>query len=341
MKPRQRQSLVAAIVVSVAVVGGFAYWLPMRLLAEPVARSDTPALFEIRRGESLRLIAERMRHSGIVRSAWRFRMAVYLGRAHRRVHAGVYEIRPGTTTGAVVAMFRDGKVHHFSITLVEGWTLQQVLKALREHPELRQTLPLTALDPQIAAAIDTDLQHPEGWIFPDTYYFVRNSSDIDLLRRAFRRMQQVVAEEWQNRAPDIPAKTPYEALILASIVEKETAVAAERSRIAGVFSRRLSIGMPLQTDPTIIYGLGDRYTGDLRIGDLRTDTPYNTYLRRGLPPTPIANPGRAAIRSALHPAAGDALYFVARGDGTHQFSATLAEHNRAVQQYQKRKEPHG
>jgi UPF0755 protein len=219
------------------------------------------------------------------------------------------------------------------LTLVEGLTFRQALAAMFADPVLGGDLSRLSGE-EIMDCLGRPGEHPEGRLFPDTYRYVRGSSALDLVRRAYARMETVLAEEWERRAEGLPLGTPYEALILASIVEKETGLAAERPQIAGVFVRRLQQGMKLQSDPTVVYGMGAAFDGDIRRSDLGADTPYNTYIHAGLPPTPIALPGREAIRAVLHPAPGDSLYFVAKGDGSHAFSATLEEHNRAVRQYQ-------
>jgi UPF0755 protein len=232
-----------------------------------------------------------------------------------------------------LALFASGRSIQYPVTLVEGRRFRDVVGELAEVSVLEHEL--TGLsDAEVMERVGIDEAHPEGWLFPDTYLVVRGSTDVALLRRAYERMQEVLAEEWANRSEDLPLATPYDALILASIIEKETGVAEERPAIAGVFVRRLQRGMRLQTDPTVIYGMDDAFDGDIRRADLRRETPYNTYVIDGLPPTPIALPGREAIHAALHPADGDSLYFVARGDGRHYFSATLDEHNCAVRHYQ-------
>ena len=221
----------------------------------------------------------------------------------------------------------------YSLTLVEGWTFRQVRAALAGQERLEHTL--SGLDDAaVMQRLGLDGQHPEGRFFPDTYRYVRGMRDIDLLRQAHERLSSVLDEEWSRRAADLPYASPYQALIMASLVEKETGVAQERGEIAGLFIRRLHEGMLLQTDPAVIYGLGERYAGNLTRAHLREPTPYNTYLNPGLPPTPIAMVGREALHAALHPAAGDSLYFVARGDGTHVFTRSLDEHNRAVREFQ-------
>ena len=226
-----------------------------------------------------------------------------------------------------------GNTKSFSVTFVEGMRFDDMLRILADTPHI--TSVLTGLDHQeIMRRVGQPEQHPEGQFFPATYDFGHGSEDITILRRAYQRMRRELADAWRERDPELPYETPDEALVMASIIEKETGLASERAEIAGVFVRRLRRGMKLQTDPTVIYGLGAAFDGNLRRADLRRDTPYNTYTRHGLPPTPIALPGADAIHAALHPAPGNSLFFVARGDGSHQFSATLAEHNRAVRRYQ-------
>jgi UPF0755 protein len=245
-------------------------------------------------------------------------------------------LQAGLTPEQLLRRLAEGKVVQHSITLVEGESFKLMMQRIAAHPVLEQTL--DSIEPDaVMKAVGHPGIHPEGRFLPETYHFPRGSSDVDLLRRAYRDMEAFMQASWAERDSDIPLQTPYDALILASIVEKETAVAEERARISGVFTRRLEKGMRLQTDPTVIYGLGDSFDGDIRYRDLRTDTPYNTYTRSGLPPTPIAMPGKDAILAALHPAEGKALYFVARGDGSHQFSSTLKEHNRAVDRYQRKR----
>ncbi len=259
--------------------------------------------------------------------AW-FRMS---GQA-RLIKAGSYELMPGTTPRKLLSMLVRGEEALKSVTLVEGWTFLQVRAALQKEEQL---VPDTiGLSPDmIMAKLDKPGLHPEGRFFPDTYTYAKGSSDLAVLRRAARAMDKRLAAAWALRSPDSPLKTPSEALILASIVEKETGKPSDRPQIGGVFTNRLRIGMLLQTDPTVIYGLGAQFGGNLRKRDLLLDTPYNTYTRAGLPPTPIAMPGKAALLAAVQPAPTQALYFVARGDGSSQFSASLDEHNRAVNKY--------
>jgi UPF0755 protein len=253
------------------------------------------------------------------------------------VQAGEYLIEAGATPASVLEQFTSGDVRLYSFTIVEGWNHRDLLAALHANEAL--TASITDEDWKVLLAdLGASATHPEGLFLPETYHFARNTTDRELLTQAYALMQTVLAEEWSARDVAAPAQSPYEALVLASIVEKETARADERSRIAGVFARRLEKRMRLQTDPTVIYGIGPEFDGNLTRKDLQTDTPYNTYTRHGLPPTPIAMPGRAAIHSALNPAPGQELYFVATGlgDGSHSFSTTKAEHDAAVAQYLKR-----
>lgn len=249
------------------------------------------------------------------------------------IKAGEYELLPGTSTLDMLALFVAGKTRLHELRIVEGWSFAQALAVVRAHPMLRHTLADIAPE-AVMAAVGLPGQWPEGRLFPDTYHFPKGTTDIDFLRRGIAAMDRVLQEEWTARDPDLPYLSSDEALVMASIVEKETGAPAERPEIAGVFVRRLRLGIRLQTDPTVIYGLGDRFDGNLRREDLVTDTPYNTYTREGLPPTPICLPGRAAVHAALHPAPGETLFFVSRGDGSHQFSSTLDEHEAAVRRYQ-------
>jgi UPF0755 protein len=288
---------------------------------------------EIARGEGFNGIVSQLRQEKLTHAPpllWRA-LAMRLGVANK-LHAGEYALAPGMTPTVLLENMAAGKVLHRRVTLVDGWTFAQVRQALQRAPKLAHDIEgLT--DAQVMAKLDDASQSPEGEFMPDTYDYVLGMSDLDILERAHKATQLFLADEWARRDTSISIQQPYQALILASLVEKETAVAAERPQIAGVFERRLKFGMKLDTDPSVIFGMGAAYTGNIHKSDLETDTPYNTYMRAGLPPTPIALPSRAAIHAVLHPAAGDALYFVAKGDGTHEFSATLAEQNTAVRKY--------
>jgi UPF0755 protein len=257
-----------------------------------------------------------------------------VNKAETGIKAGSYSINQGVTPLQLLEKLTQGQVTMGQMTLVEGWTFKQWRAKLDNHPDLiHETRGLT--EAEIIERLGLQAARLDGWLFSDTYLFDKQSSDLELLARALRSMQGKVASEWTGRAEGLPYKTPHDALVMASIVEKETGREADRTLVAAVFVNRLRKGMLLQTDPTVIYGLGDAFDGNLRKRDLQTDTPYNTYKRPGLPPTPIAMPGLASLRAALHPAASEALYFVARGDGSSEFSRTLDEHNRAVNKFQR------
>ncbi len=252
----------------------------------------------------------------------------------KRIKAGNYALKPGTTPLGLLAQLARGEFAQEALVVIEGWTFHQMRNAIAQHPGLKHdTAALT--DAQLMAKVTADFTVPEGVFFPDTYLFGKGISDLIIYRQAHAAMLKKLDSAWQKRDPSLPYKTPYEALTMASIIEKETGQRAERSMIAGVFVNRLRKGMLLQTDPTVIYGMGDAYRGTIHKRDLITDTPFNTYTRAGLPPSPIALPGKAALAAALNPEKTDALYFVARGDGSSEFSGSLEAHNRAVNQYQR------
>lgn len=295
-------------------------------------------LLEVPSGATPSGLLNRLESEEVLDGAFWLRLYWRFNYAGKGLQSGEYRLKPGQTARELLQQWRSGDVVQYSLTLVEGWTFRQLRSALASQERLEQSL-AGLDDAAVMQRLGLQGQHPEGRFFPDTYRYVRGMRDIDLLRQAQQRLDEVLEGEWQQRSTDLPYRDAYQALIMASLVEKETGVAAEREQIAGVFVRRLRLGMLLQTDPTVIYGLGERYTGNLTRADLREATPYNTYVNPGLPPTPIAMVGREAIRAALHPAAGDSLYFVARGDGSHVFSRSLDEHNRAVREYQlKRRE---
>ena len=275
----------------------------------------------------------RLEADGLIRDAFWLRVYWRFNLAGQPLHTGEYRMVPGMTMEELIGVWKRGEVVQYSVTLVEGWNFRQVRAALAKDEKLQQTL--TGLsDSQVMDRLGHSGVFPEGRFFPDTYRFVRGTTDADLLRKAYDRLDDVLAKEWAQRAADVPYNQPYQALIMASLIEKETGVPRERGEIAGVFVRRLRLGMLLQTDPTVIYGLGERYTGKLTRAHLKEPNPYNTYLVTGLPPTPIAMVGREAIHAALNPADGNSLYFVARGDGSHVFSDDLETHNNAVREYQ-------
>ncbi len=297
--------------------------------------------YTVKPGASLMSVAKALQQQGLMAHP---RYWVWLAKWEDnadKIKAGEYEISPQMTPPQLLALFVSGKVIDYTLTIPEGWTFRQMLKALHQHDKITKTLLDSSGKLLENDAIMTRLRqagtHPEGMFYPDTYHFASKTSDVEFLQRAFKQMQQRLDAEWENRAPKLPYKNSYEALIMASIIEKETAAPEEREQIAGVFVRRLNKGMRLQTDPTVIYGLGEAFDGNIRRRDLRAENAYNTYKIKGLPPTPIALPGGDAIYAALHPAPGKTLYFVSRGDGTHKFSATNEEHNAAVRKYQLKK----
>ncbi len=323
----------ALLLVTLLVVAGLLTWHYRDFLATPLALDAEGQVIELPRGAGLRRISDDLATRGIIDSPDLLVLHGRLSGLDTALKAGEYRLEPGLTPRGLLDLFANGQVMLHSLTLVEGWTFAQALAAVRAKPELTATL--EGLDPAtVMARLDLEGQHPEGRFFPDTYHFPRGTTDLEFLRRAYETMQEVLERAWTMRAEGLPYDDPYLALVLASIVEKETSVPDERAEVAGVFVRRLHKGMRLQADPTVIYGLGEGFDGNLRRRDLRADTPYNTYTRHGLPPTPIALPGRGAIEAVLNPAEGKALYFVATGDGRHVFAETLAEHEANVRRYQ-------
>ncbi|MFZ5592829.1 MAG: endolytic transglycosylase MltG [Pseudomonadota bacterium] len=312
---------------------GWMYMDIQQFVETPLHVENNSASYVVAPGATLKAVARDLHERGIIdHPAYLVWLAKWRG-VGSNIKAGEYRLTSAMTSMQLLDSLVAGKVVQYSLTLVEGWNFRQVMAAVNGHPRLVHTL--TGLtDQQIMAKLGWPDQHPEGRFYPDTYQFSGGFSDVAFLQRAYRMMEQRLEEAWRERASGLPYKAPYEALVMASIVEKETAVPAERPKIAGVFVRRLAIGMPLATDPTVIYGLGAAFDGNLRKQDLLADGPYNTYRRTGLPPTPIAMPGFEALRAVLHPAQGKELYFVARGDGSHYFSATLEEHNKAVARFQ-------
>jgi len=294
----------------------------------------TPVQFSLKHGSGLRSAARHLETVGAVASSWRFEMLARAIGLANRIQAGNYEISADITPYQLLVKVTSGDHRQDKLTIVEGWTFRQLRAAVDAHPALRHDLE-SLRDGDIAQRLGISSASPEGLFFPDTYFFVNGTSDLAVLQRAHRMLQSQLNTVWQGRETGLPIESPYEALILGSIVEKETGQGSERSMIAAVFINRLRLGMKLQTDPTVIYGLGEGFDGNLRKRDLITDTPFNTYTRNGLPPTPIAMPGLGALNAALHPAKTKALYFVARGDGTSKFSESLAEHERAVTKYQR------
>lgn len=329
MKIWIKRLAVLAVLSTLAGAGGLAWYgnQPLQIDALPKTINVVP-------GTHLRSLSVLLEREGVIGSAPVFWL---LGRVTGKggtLKVGVYTLDRPLTPLELYARIQRGEVSQAIVQFIEGWSWREVRAALAAQPLLKHDS-ANLDEAALLRALGAEEPRVEGLLFPDTYYYAPHSSEVEVLRRAYRLQRDKLRAAWEGRAPGLPYKTPYEALIMASIVEKETGVAVERPLIAGVFINRLRRGMRLQTDPTVIYGLGERFDGNLRKVDLQTDTPYNTYTRAGLPPTPIAMPGEAAIRAALNPAPTDALYFVARGDGTHVFSGTLDAHNRAVNRYQK------
>jgi UPF0755 protein len=322
--------IVLLLVAALAAGAGFAAWWPN----QPLELREETVDFRIPAGSSLRAAAAHMNEAGIAVNADLLALLARWQGVATGIKAGSYAVARGTTPAQLLAKLSRGEFTQGETTLIEGWTWRQWRVRLDQNPDLRHdTRGLGEAD--IAARLGISEGTLEGWFFPDTYLFDKQSSDLELLARAHRAMRRKLDAAWAVRAAELPYKNPYEALVMASIVEKETGRPEDRVLIAAVFINRLRRGMLLQTDPTVIYGIGERFDGNLRKRDLQADTPFNTYTRPGLPPTPIAMPGAASLQAALHPAASEALYFVARGDGSSQFSRTLDEHNRAVAKYQK------
>ncbi|HNZ56516.1 MAG TPA: endolytic transglycosylase MltG, partial [Methylophilaceae bacterium] len=284
----------------------------------------------------LRSIANQLVAQGVIQEPWRFIVLAKLLNKESTLQAGNYTLNKNVSPYQLLLSLNNGKATQGSITFIEGRTFVQMREKMARNDALKQTV-TNLSEAEILKLVGSNRTKAEGLFFPDTFYFDRNTADTVILQRSYDAMQSKLEAAWQKRAPNLPYKNSYEALIMASIVEKETGKASERAMIAGVFINRLRVGMRLQTDPTVIYGMGDEYQGNIRKKDLLKDTPYNTYTRDGLPPTPIAMPGLAAIEAALHPETTKALYFVGKGDGSHAFSNSLQEHNRAVVKYQLKK----
>lgn len=314
-------------VLAGAAAGGAWYWMN-RAMVLPADRVE----FVVAPGSAPRAMARAMNEAGV--PVWEdgFTWLARLSKRDKLIKAGGYEARQGDTPWELLNRLARGEMVQRQLTLLEGWTYRQMREALRASPDVKQTLGDIS-DEALMKKLGSSIQAPEGMFFPDTYVFTPGTTDFDLLRRAYQQQQQVLKDAWDQRQAGLPLKTPYEALILASIIEKETGHGPDRDRVAGVFINRLKRGMMLQTDPTVIYGMGDRYQGRIRRADLQRDTPWNTYTRAGLPPTPIAASGRAALMAAVQPERHGYYYFVSRGNGTSAFSENLSEHNRNVARY--------
>ena len=324
-----KKLLVLGFLLLLAAVGGFTYWAE-----QPITTAAAPIDFTVTSGNGVGAIAQEIAKAGVPVNPFLFSLLARVTQKASSIKAGAYELKPNTTPRRLVDQLVRGEFAQESLTIIEGWTFRQMRMAVAANKGLKHdTIALS--DEELMAKITPDFKVPEGLFFPDTYLFAKGSSDLHIYKQAHTLLMNRLKAAWDKRDPQLPYTTPYQALVMASIVEKETGQKSERAMIAGVFVNRLRLGMMLQTDPTVIYGMGDKYSGNIRKKDLETDTPFNTYTRNGLPPTPIALPGVQSLAAALGPAKTDALYFVARKDGTSQFSSNLADHNRAVNQYQR------
>lgn len=322
--------LIVVLLIALMVMGGELFWYART----PLPLKSLPIEFTLVPGSSLTAVAGQLRQAGVIGDAWKFRLLVRLSGNAARIKAGHYTLTTPTTPYELLRKLILGEVSLREIVFIEGWTFQQMRAALNTHPAIRHDTANMA-EGQILTALHIPEARAEGLFFPAKYYIDPGNSDLSILRRAYATMQMHLAKEWAARQPGLPYSNAYQALTMASIIEKETGLASERSLIAAVFINRLRKGMRLQTDPSVIYGMGSAFDGNLHKRDLLTDTPYNTYTRAGLPPSPIAMPGLDSIHAALHPATSPDLYFVAKGDGSHYFSDNLEAHNRAVMRYQK------
>ncbi len=318
---------VAVVIAAFAFVQYLQSWADSPLPLQQATVLDVPA------GSSFYRLSKQLEKDGWITDARMLRWYLRIKRNDHYLQAGEYNIAPGTTLAQLIKKLQSGDVIQYSVTLINGNTVKEFLASLAGNKDLKQTL-AGKTPKQILAMLDSEHSHPEGLFYPDTYFFHKGETDFGILKRAYMRMQEQLQNAWNEKEENLPYASAYEALIMASIVEKETAVPSERALIAGVFVNRLRKKMRLQTDPTVIYGLGDQYKGNITRKHLKAYTPYNTYRINGLPPTPIANPALPAIEAALHPKKTNALYFVAKGDGSHHFSNTLEEHQKAVRQYQ-------
>lgn len=324
-----KKTLVAGVIVSLVAAGGFSWWSGHALTS-----GGAPIEFTITPGSGVGAAAQQMAKAGVPVNPMLFQILARISGDAGRIKAGSYELKPDTSPRRLLTQLVRGEFAQEALTIIEGWTFRQMREAIAASKTLRQETAKLS-DAELMAKVSTEYTQPEGMFFPDTYLFAKGASDLQIYRQAHQMLLNRLNAAWEKREPNLPYKTPYEALIMASIVEKETGQKSERAMIAGVFVNRLRTGMMLQTDPSVIYGMGLRYEGKIAKKDLTTDTPYNTYTRYGLPPTPISLPGTQSLAAALAPAKTEALYFVSRNDGTSQFSENLNDHNRAVNQYQR------
>ena len=321
--------LLVGIVLLMSFLTAYWHWLAFQKFIEQPLKFDEQKSFVVSPGQTAISVAKKLSADEIASNYYYLRLLIQLNPELAEIKKGEYLLDKNETPVNFFRKLTAGKVIQYPFTIIEGMNSHQVLEQLAQTKFLKDDWK----QDNLAAVLKIESSSIEGWLYPDTYHFSKNSSALALLKRSVEAMQNALHEEWQNRASDLPYKTPYEALIMASIIEKETGIASERDMIAGVFVRRIKKNMRLQTDPTVIYGIGPDFNGDITYKDLRTATPYNTYVIKGLPPTPIAMPSRASIHAALNPADGEWLYFVATGDGGHKFSRTLQEHNQALKAY--------
>ncbi|SFV13048.1 endolytic transglycosylase MltG [Pseudoduganella namucuonensis] len=324
-----KKTIVLGILAATAAGAGFAWWAN-----QPITTEEPPIEFTIAAGSGAHAAGQQMAEAGVPIQPLLFNLLARVTEKSGRLKAGAYELKPNTTPRRLIDQLVRGEFAQEQLTIIEGWTFKQMRQAIAAHKGLKHDTAHLS-DKELMAQISQDYTLPEGMFFPDTYLFAKGSSELQIYRQAHTLLVSKLRDAWEKRESNLPYKNPYEALTMASIVEKETGQKSERNMIAGVFVNRLRLGMLLQTDPTVIYGMGNGYDGKIRKKDLETDTPYNTYTRAGLPPTPIALPGVQSLAAALAPAKTGALYFVSRGNGTSQFSDNLTDHNRAVNQYQR------
>lgn len=327
----KRMLATAGFAVFLAALTAGALWYQYQtFLDTPLNVKPAGEVLLIEKGDSVNSVLTSLENRSVTRFSWKWRLLNRIKPV--TIKAGEYALPAGIAPPQLLELLSSGKVITYRFTIVEGWSVQQLINQMGHDQNLLHTVKRSS---ELAGLEDMPEGHPEGWFLPETYVFTRGDTDIDLLRRAYNAMQFSLQEAWDSRDVGLPYETPYEMLTMASIVEKETSLATERANIAGVFVRRLQRRWRLETDPTVIYGIGENFDGDIKTNDLRTDNPYNTYTRYGLPPTPISLPGVAALNAAAHPAAGEAMFFVASGQGGHTFSVSLEDHNKAVQQYLK------
>lgn len=326
-----KKLIVTGVIVSVAAAGGFFWWAK-----QPISTADAVIPFAVEPGSGAGAAAQQIAKAGVPINPFLFATLARISGKSSRIKAGSYELKPNTSPRTLLTQLVRGEFAQESVTIIEGWTFRQMRQVIAAAPSLKHDA-ADLSDKELLQKVAPQLPYksPEGLFFPDTYLFAKGSSELQIFRQAHQAMMDRLKAAWEKRDPNLPYANPYEALIMASIVEKETGQKSERPMIAGVFVNRLKAGMLLQTDPTVIYGMGEKYEGKIRKKDLETDTPYNTYVRAGLPPTPIALPGVQSLQAALSPARTEALYFVSRGDGTSKFSDNLTDHNKAVNRYQR------